>query len=121
MDMGTLETKGKYELFRTTDGRETINFDNRAYYSFIEEQGKEMIVSVDPDPDKDSSIATGRYFFAVENQDGEKGFLFLEDGDDFRKLSLPEGLPTKRDEPKKPVVRSQDRLNESQVMQQVGQ
>lgn len=117
---GELKTEGKYELFTTPDEKEVINFDNRAYYSFSEEKDGEFIASTDPDPDKFSSKATGSYYFTgAENEEDPRGTLYLEDGPEFRKLELPEGLPTKRNEPKKKVVRSKNRLKKEEVLKKI--
>lgn len=115
-----MKSEGKYELFTTSDGKEVINLDNEAYYSLSEEQGGEFIASTDPDPDKYSSKATGSYYY-TGTEDGEDSgrTLYLEDGAEFRKLEFPEGWPTKRNEPKKKMVRSKDRLKKDEVLKRI--
>lgn len=115
-----LKSRGKYELFTTEDGKEVINFDNMAYYSFSEEDNEEYMTSTDPDPDKFSSKATGSYYFkGAKNEEDLRSTLYLEDGAEFRKFELPEGLPTKRNEPKKKVVRSKDRFEKEEVLKKI--
>lgn len=112
-----MKSEGKYELFTTPEGKEVINLDNEAYYSFSEEQGGEFIASTDPDPDKFSSKATGSYYYTgAKNEEDTRKILYLEDGSEFRKLEFPEGWPTKRNEPKKKVIRSKDRLKKEEVL-----
>ena len=115
-----LKSEGKYELFTTPDGKEVVNFDNEAFYSFSEENGGDYISSTDPDPDKFSSKATGKYFYVGAKSDEDpKGTLYLEDGPEFRKLEFPEGWPTKRNEPKKKIIRSGDRLKKEEILKKM--
>jgi hypothetical protein len=115
-----LKTEGKYELFTTPDGKEVINFDNMAYYSFSEEKDEEFISSTEPDPDKYSSKATGGYYFTgAEKEEDPRRTIYLEDGPEFRKIDLPEGLPTKRNEPNKKIVRSKDRIRKEDVLKKL--
>ncbi len=117
---GELKSEGKYELFTTEDGKEVINFDNMAYYSFSKENDGEYMASTDPDPDKFSSKATGSYYFTgAKDEEDPRSTLYLEDGPEFRQVELPEGLPTRRNEPKKKVVRSKDRLGKEEVLKKI--
>ncbi|WP_029037899.1 hypothetical protein [Salinimicrobium xinjiangense] len=116
-----LKSKGKYELFTTPDGKEVINFDNESYYSFTKENGGEFIAPTESDSDKFSSKATGSYYFAgAESEEDVSGTLYLEDGSEFAKIDFPQGFPTKRDEPKKKIIRSDDRFNKEEVMKKLG-
>lgn len=115
-----MKSEGKYELFTTPDGKEVINLDNEAYYSFSEEHNGEFIASTDPDPEKFSSKATGSYYYTGSKEEEDSlRTLYLEDGPEFRKLEFPEGWPTKRNEPKKKMVRSKDRLKKEEVLKHI--
>lgn len=111
-----LKSEGKYELFTTPDGKEVINFDNEAYYSFTKDNDGEFVTSTGPDPDKFSSKSTGKYYFlGAKSEDDPNGALYLEDGSEFRKIEFPEGWPTKRNEPKKKIIRSKERTKREEI------
>lgn len=117
-----LKTEGKYELYRSIDGRKILNLDNEAYYELGEEKENGFMSYSEPDPAKDSSFSTGKYYFAgKDNESGSNGSfkLFLEDGSEFRELQLPEGLPLKRDEPRKKLISTDNRISEDKVLDQV--
>lgn len=108
---GELKTEGKYELFTTPDGKKVLNLDNQAYYEVNKDEGS--IASTDPDPDKQSSISTGKYYFADYKDESR---LFMEDGNQFTEIILPERLPTKRDEPVKKASWSKRVLTETDLL-----
>lgn len=109
-----LKSEGKYEYFKSTDGKDILNLDNQAYYAIPGGKEGNTIESTDPDPDKESSISVGRYFFAEYQHDPEyreTSRIFLEDGPQYRELILPEGLPTKRNENQKKLVHGKNRYS----------
>jgi len=108
---GELKTQGNFEIFTTPEEKEILNLDNQAYYELNESNGS--IRSTEPDPDKYSSKSAGKFYFA---EFPDESRLFLEDGDSFREIILPDGLPTKRDEPQKKATWSKRDLSESDLM-----
>lgn len=109
---GELKTQGKFEIFTTPEGKEVLNLDNQAYYELNRDKGS--IQSTAPDPDKHSSKATGKFYFAEYTDESR---IFLEDGNLFQEIIFPERLPTKRDEPKKKATWSNRILTENHLMQ----
>lgn len=115
-----LKSEGKYKLFTTPDGKEVVNFDNEGYYFFSEENDGVFLSSLDPDPNELNSGATGKYLFVgAKSEDNPRGALYLEDGTEYRKLEFPEGWPTKREEPAKKVIRSNDRLKKEEILKKM--
>lgn len=107
---GELKSEGVYELFKTPEGKEVINLDNQSYYELNQSEG--TIQSTPPDPDKYSSTATGKFYFAEYT---EQSRLFLENGDLYEEIIFPDRLPTKRDEPKKKATWSSRVLTENDL------
>ena len=118
---GELKKEGKYELFETTHGHQILSLDNQDYYALVEGQQGDIIVHSDSDHKKDHTISKGKFFYADFNDDPEfkdMPHLFMEDGDQYRELVLPEGFPNESNHQKK-LVRVKDRLPESKVKEHV--
>lgn len=118
---GKLKKEGSYDLFRTTKGHEILNLEDRNFYALVEGQQGDLIVHSDEDHKKQSSVSSGKYYYADFENDPEfrdVAHLFLEDKSKFRELILPQGLPTKSDHQKK-LVRTKDKISRSKVEEHV--
>ena len=118
---GKLKKEGKYELFKTTEGHDILNLENKEFYALVSGQKGDLIIHSDSDHKKQKSISKGKFFYADFNDDPEfqdMDDIFLEDGSKYRELVLPEGLPTKSDHQKK-LVRTKDKISEKKVKEHV--
>lgn len=118
---GDLKKEGQYELFRTIHGHHILNLNDKEFYALVEGQQGDIIVHSDSDHKKQESLSKGKYYYADFDNDPEfqdMVHLFMEDGDKFRELILPEGLPTKGDHQKK-LVRPKEKLSKSKVLEHV--
>jgi hypothetical protein len=118
---GKLKKEGDYELFKTTEGHQILNIKDKDFYALVEGQKGDIIVHSDSDHKKDKTISKGKYFFAEFEDDPEfqdMPHLFLKDGNKYRELILPNGLPTKNDHQKK-LVRTNKKLPASKVEEHV--
>ena len=115
-----LKSQGTYELFATPDGKEIVNFDEEEFYLFSKDNSAEYISSIDPDPNTLTTGTSGKYYFVgAKNEDNPGGSLYLEDESDFRKIEFPEGFPTKRDDPPKKIVRTNEHLKEEEILKKM--
>lgn len=118
---GKLKKEGKYELFKTTEGHEILNLEDKEFYALVSGQKGDLIIHSDSDHKKQRSISKGKFFYADFNDDPEfqdMDHIFLEDGSKYRELVLPEGLPTKNDHQKK-LVLTRDKIAEKKVKEHV--
>ncbi|WP_373057625.1 hypothetical protein [Zunongwangia sp. H14] len=118
---GKLKKEGKHELFRTTHGNQILNLDDKDFYALVEGQKGDVIVLSDEDHKKQSSLSKGKYYYADFQDDPEfqdMRHLFMEDGNKFRELILPEGLPTKSDTQKK-LIRESKKLSKEKILEHV--
>lgn len=118
---GKLKGEGKYELFRTTKGHDILNLDNNNFYALVEGQQGDIIVASDADHKKDRSLSKGKYYYVDFQDDPEfrdMEHLFMEDGQKFRELVLPQGLPNSNDHQKK-LIRGRNGLSRGKVMEHV--
>ncbi len=118
---GKLKNEGKYELFKTTEGHEILNIEDKDFYALVEGQKGDIIVHSDSDHEKKKTISSGKYYFAEFDDDPEfqdMPHLFMEDGKKFRELILPNGFPTKSDHQKK-LVRTSKKISASKVQEHV--
>lgn len=118
---GKLEKEGKYELFKTTRGHDILSLDDKNYYALIGGDKGDLIIKSDSDHKKDKTEAKGKYYFADFDDDPEfqdMEHLFLQDGEKFREMILPEGFPKGSDYQKK-LVREDKKLSKNKVMEHV--
>lgn len=118
---GELEKEGEYELFVTTKGHDILKMDDKNYYALIEGDQGDMMIKSDSDHKKDKTKAKGKYYFADFEDDPEfqdMEHLFLQDGEKFREMILPEGFPGEKDYQKK-LVREDKKLSRDKVMEHV--
>lgn len=118
---GKLKKEGNYELFKTTNGNDILNLDNDNFYALVEGQKGDIIVASDADHKKDKTLLKGKYYYADFDDDPEfqdMEHLFMEDGEKFSELILPEGMPTSGDHQKK-LIRESKKLSKDKVMEHV--
>ena len=118
---GELKKEGKYELFETTHQHHILSLDNKEYYALVEGQQGDLIIHSDSDHKKDHTISKGKFYYADFEDDPEfrdMAHFFMEDGDHFRELILPQGFPNDKDHQKK-LVRTDDKLSKDKVMEHV--
>jgi hypothetical protein len=92
--------QGRYELFETIHHHRILVLDGRRWFARIEGQLGELLVRTGPNHVKDHTIQSGQ-FFLVDVEDDRKfkdmPHLFLQRGDEYQELLLPDGLPTDDD------------------------
>ncbi len=103
-----VKDKGGYELFETTHGNRILVLNDERWFAWVEGQKGEILVYSDSDHQKDHTIQEGDFYLA-EFQDDSKfqnnqPHLFLQKGDEFQELIVPNGLPTENDNQKKLVA-----------------
>ncbi len=100
--------KGNYELFETTHGHRILVLNGERWYAWVEGQKGEILVLSDSDHEKDHTIQEGRFYLAEFQDDPEfrnnQPHLFLQKGDEFQEVIVPNGLPTGSDNQKKIVA-----------------
>ncbi|HET7360392.1 MAG TPA: hypothetical protein VFI78_00495 [Salinimicrobium sp.] len=118
---GELKKEGHYELFKTTEDHQILNLKDKNYYALVKGQQGDIIVKSDSDHEKDKTISKGKFYYTDFNDDPafqDMPHLFMEDGDEFKEIVLPEGLPNNKDEQKK-LVRTDEKLSRDKVMSHV--
>ena len=115
---GELKKEGKYELFKTSRGHQVVRIGNE-HYALVQGQKGNIIVKSDSNHEKDKTLSEGKYFYADFKNDPEfqdTPHLFLEDGDQFQEMILPEGFPKEKDYQKK-LVRPNGKISKNKVME----
>ena len=118
---GDLKKEGKYELFKTNHGHDILNLDDENYYAFIKGDKGDMIIKSDSDHKKEKTVSKGKYYYADFEDDPEfkdMRHLFMEDGNKFREIILPEGLPKESDYQKK-LVKTDEKISKDKVEEHV--
>lgn len=118
---GKLENKGNYDLFRTTNGNQILNLNDKHFFAVVKGQRGEILVGTDSDHEKDKTLKKGKFFLADFDDDPEfrdMPHLFLQEGSKFREWILPNDKPTKSDYQKK-LIRSGNLVSKSKVEKHV--
>lgn len=118
---GDLKKEGKYELYRTNHGHDILHLDKQDYFAFIEGDQGDVIIKSDSDHKKEKTISKGKYYYADFKDDPEfkdMRHLFMEDGNKFKEIILPEGLPKKNDYQKK-LVRTDEKIAKDKVEEHI--
>ena len=118
---GKLKEEGNYELFKTTNGNDILNLDDNNFYALVKGQQGDIIVASDADHKKEKTLLKGKYYYVDFDNDPEfqdMEHLFMEDGDKYRELILPEGMPTSGDHQKK-LIRESKKLSKVKVLEHV--
>jgi hypothetical protein len=118
-----VEDKGNYELFETTRGHRILALNGQRWFALVEGQRGEILVHSDSDHEKDHTIQEGEFYLA-NFEDNPKfqdnPHLFLQKGDEFQELIVPNGLPTEQDHQKK-VVGTDETVSKDELTDHLGQ
>ena len=117
---GKLKKEGQYKLFKSDHGHDILRLEDQAY-ALIEGDEGDLIIHSDEEHDKSKSISSGKFFLADFEDDPEfrdQPHLFLEDGDQYKEMLLPNGLPTDSNHQKK-LIRSDEKVSRDTVMEHV--
>lgn len=107
-----VKDKGRYELFDSTHGHRILVLDGKRFYAWVHGRRGEIIVHTDSDHQKDHTLQRGKFFLVDFRNDPkfkDMIHLFLQKGDRFEEIMLPNGLPTESDAQKK-IVRTKDSI-----------
>jgi hypothetical protein len=100
-------SRGRYELFEDEHGHRFVVLGGRRGYAWIQGQKSPLLVRTGSNHRKQRVLQHGKYFY-VEFKDDPKfrdvPHLFLESGEEYQELVLPNGLPTGSDPQKRLVV-----------------
>jgi hypothetical protein len=98
--------KGRYELFKSSHRHRILVLGGRKWYALIRGQQGQLIVRTDSDHVKAETLSRGRYYYVDFRNDPmfeDQPHLFLQKGERYRELILPNGFPTTAD-PQKRIV-----------------
>lgn len=119
-----VKDKGDYELFETTRGHRILVLNGERWFAWVEGDQGELLVHSDSDHEKDHTIQEGQFYLADFQDDPKfqdnQPHLFLQKGDEFQELIVPNGLPTERDHQKK-VVSTNDTVPRDDLTDHLGQ
>ncbi|HET8839365.1 MAG TPA: hypothetical protein VFM82_10275 [Flavobacteriaceae bacterium] len=116
-----LKKEGNYELFKTNRGHQIINFNDNDFYALVKGQQGDIIVKSDDNHEKEKTLSSGKFYYADFSEDPDfqdMPHLFLEDGDEFKEMILPEGLPKEKDYQKK-LVRTDKKVPKDKILEHV--
>lgn len=102
----TVQAQGPYELFATTKQHRILVLNNQQWFAWVQGQQGEILVHSNADHQKDHTIQRGQFYLVDFQHDPtykDMPHLFLQKGDDYEEVMLPNGLPTDKDHQKKLV------------------
>ena len=118
---GKLENEGHYDLFRTTNGNQILNLNDKHFFAVVKGQRGDMLVSTDAGHEKDKTLKNGRFYMADFDDDPEfrdLPHLFLQEGNKYREWILPNDKPTQKDYQKK-LIKSGSLVSKAKVEKHV--
>jgi hypothetical protein len=96
--------RGRYELFETAHHHRILVLNEKRWLAWVKGEQSDILVRSDSRHEKERTIRRGK-FYLVDFRDDPKfkdmPHLFLQRGDRFQELLLPNGLPTDRDPQKR--------------------
>ncbi len=101
-----VEDKGHYELFETANGHRILTLNRGRWFAWVDGQKGEILVHSGSDHQKDHTIQEGDFYLADFEDDPkfqDNPHLFLQMGDHFQEVIVPNGLPTEQDNQKRAV------------------
>lgn len=118
---GELKKEGEYELFKTSRGHQILYLKDLGYYALVKGKKGEIIVKSDSDHEKDKTLSQGKFYYA--DFEGDEEFqdtphVFMEDGEEFSEIILPEGFPQEKDYQKK-LVRTDTKISRQKVLEHI--
>jgi Protein of unknown function (DUF2795) len=102
-----VQAQGHYELFETTHQHRILVLDHKQWFAWVQGQQGELLVYSDADHQKDHTIHTGQFYLVDFEHDPmykDRPHLFLQAGDCYAEVMLPNGLPTEEDHQKQLVT-----------------
>lgn len=119
-----VEDKGHYELFETTHGHRILALNGERWFAWVEGQEGEILVLSNSDHEKGHTVQEGDFYLAEFEDDPEfqndNPHLFLQKGDDFGGLIVPNGLPTEHDNQKK-IVSTKETIGKGELKKHLEQ
>ncbi len=104
--------KGRYELFKSAHRHRILVLGGRKWFALIRGQRGQLIVRTDSDHEKTETLQRGRYYYVDFRKDPkfeDLPHLFLQKGERYQELILPNGQPTRTD-PQKIIVSTRKSL-----------
>jgi len=101
-----VQAQGHYELFETTHQHRILVLDHKQWFAWVQGQQGEILVRSDADHQKDRTTQTGQFYLLDFEDDPtykDMPHLFLQKGDRYEEVMLPNGLPTEEDHQKRLV------------------
>jgi Protein of unknown function (DUF2795) len=101
-----VQAQGHYELFETTKQHRILVLNNRQWFAWVQGQQGEILVHSDADHQKDHTIQQGQFYLVDFERDPtykDMPHLFLQKGESYQEVMLPNSLPTEQDQQKKLV------------------
>ncbi|HMM42965.1 MAG TPA: hypothetical protein PKA95_13780 [Thermomicrobiales bacterium] len=101
-----VKKRGDYELFETTNDNRILFLNGDDWYAWVEGQQSPLLVKSGSDHKRDHTISKGNFYLIDFDDDPDfrdQPHLFLEQGDGYKDIILPNGLPTSRDHQKRLV------------------
>ncbi len=112
-----VKDKGNYELFKTTHGHRILVLNDERWFAWVEGQKGEILVLSDSNHEKDRTVQKGEFYLADFEDDPkfqDNPHLFLQKGDSFQELIVPNVLPEETDNQKK-LVSTDDTVAKDQL------
>jgi hypothetical protein len=112
-----VQQQGPYELFETAHQHRILVLNQNQWFAWVQGQQGELLVHSDADHKKAQTIQKGRFYFVDFEHDPtykDMPHLFLQKGDYFEEVMLPNGLPTEEDHQKK-LVKTDNVLPEGEL------
>lgn len=103
---GKLESEGHYELFKTANGNQILNLNDKNFFAVAKGKRGDILVKTDGDHERERTIREGKFYLADFDDDpafSDMPHLFLQEGNKYREWILPNDKPTKGDYQKKLV------------------
>ena len=101
-----VQSQGHYQLFETTHQHRVLVLDQKQWFAWVQAQQGEILVRSDADHQKHHTIQDGEFYLVDFEHDPtykDMLHLFLQKGDRYEEVMLPNGLPTEKDHQKKLV------------------
>jgi hypothetical protein len=107
-----VKRKGHFKLLETNHDHTILDLQGKAYFAWIEGQKSPLLVRTDEDHEFVRTVREGDFRYVEFEDDPEYKdvpYLFLETGDDYEEIVLPNGLPDEHD-PRKRLVPTDNRI-----------
>src|SRR5919108_4412608 len=112
-----VQQQGPYELFETAHQHRILVLNQNQWFAWVQGQQGEILVHSDSDHKREHTIQQGQFYLVDFERDPtfkDMPHLFLQKGDRFEEVMLPNGLPTAEDHQKK-LVKTGSALPEGEL------